>query len=281
MKPAMKNRMDYLNEHYSPKATRGYHNMIRKYETFMQEKAITALYADVMQYMAHLRSTGLHPKSLMNHLFAIKIYYRYLIDLGIRENHPCERLYLKDQINKSIAIENLYTPQQLEELLQNHKSKNQLRDEIIIGLLIYQALAVQEIVSIKVKDIKLEEATIYIGGSAKVNSRTLALKAKQILVIHDYLKLNKDNSYLFEDQNKNTLWPGIINRIVNEGKSKSEKLLPLKIRQSVIMHLLKQNNDIRIVQVFAGHKRSGSTEQYKQSGLEELKASIERLHPLQ
>ncbi|MBK8153289.1 MAG: hypothetical protein IPK61_09705 [Saprospiraceae bacterium] len=47
------------------------------------------------------------------------------------------------------------------------------------------------------------------------------------------------------------------------------------------MHLLKQNNDIRIVQVFAGHKRSGSTEQYKQSGLEELKASIERLHPLQ
>ena len=277
----MKTRMNYLNEHYSKSATRGYNNMIKKYELFMQDSAITAHYSDVMQYMSHLRSTGLHPKSLMNHLFAIKIYYRYLIDLGIRKDHPCERLYLKDQINKSIAIENLYTPKQLEELLTKHRSKNQLRDEIIIGLLIYQALAVKEIVSIKVKDIKLEEASIFINGSAKINSRTLDLKAKQILLIHDYLKLNKENTHLFEDGSKNPLWSGIINRIINEGKSRDEKILPLKIRQSVIMHLLKQNNDIRIVQVFAGHKRSGSTEQYKQSGLEELKASIDRLHPLQ
>ena len=280
----MKTRMNYLNEHYSKRATRGYNNMIKKYELFMQESALTAHYSDVMQYMSHLRSTGLHPKSLMNHLFAIKIYYRYLIDLGIRKDHPCERLYLKDQINKSIELEKLYTPQQLEDLLKNHKSKNesnQSRDEIIIGLLIYQALTVQEICSLKVEDIRLEEASIFIGGSAKINSRTLALKAKQIVQILNYLRKHPENTYLFEDGNKNPLWSGIINRIINEGKSKTEKILPLKIRQSVIMHLLKQNNDIRIVQVFAGHKRSGSTEQYKQSGLEELKASIDRLHPLQ
>ncbi len=279
----MKTTMDYLSEHYSKSATRGYNNMIRKYETYMQDKSITALYNDVMQYMAHLRSSGLHPKSLRNHLFAIKIYYRYLIDLGIRKDHPCERLYLKDQINRSIAVENLYTQKQLEELLQNHKSKNekhQLRDEIIIGLLIYQALTVQEIVSIKIKDINLEEASIYIDGSAKNNSRTLALKASQVIQIMNYIREHVANIYLLESEERNPLWPGIINRIINEGKSNTEKLLPLKMRQSVIMHLLKQNNDIRVVQVFAGHKRSGSTEQYKQSGLEELKSSIERLHPL-
>jgi integrase/recombinase XerD len=53
------------------------------------------------------------------------------------------------------------------------------------------------------------------------------------------------------------------------------------MRQSVIANLLKQNNDIRMVQAFAGHKRIGTTESYKQSGLEALKASIEQLHPLQ
>lgn len=69
--------------------------------------------------------------------------------------------------------------------------------------------------------------------------------------------------------------------MINRGKDKSEKLIPLKIRQSVIAHLLKENNDIRIVQEFAGHRRAASTEAYKQTGLEELKSAIEKLHPLQ
>ena len=56
---------------------------------------------------------------------------------------------------------------------------------------------------------------------------------------------------------------------------------PLKIRQSVIAHLLKSGNDLRVVQVFAGHKRAAATEEYKQTGLEELKAVIDKLHPLQ
>ncbi len=63
--------------------------------------------------------------------------------------------------------------------------------------------------------------------------------------------------------------------------SETEKMQPLKIRQSVIAHLLKNGNDLRVVQVFAGHKRASATEGYKQSGLEQLKAIIDKLHPLQ
>jgi len=59
------------------------------------------------------------------------------------------------------------------------------------------------------------------------------------------------------------------------------KLLPLKIRQSVLAHLLKQNHDVRIVQVFAGHRKAASTEEYKQTGLEELKTAVGKYHPLQ
>jgi integrase/recombinase XerD len=58
------------------------------------------------------------------------------------------------------------------------------------------------------------------------------------------------------------------------------KILPLKIRQSVIAQLLKQNHDIRIVQVFAGHRKAASTEAYKQTGLEELKSAVNKYHPL-
>ncbi|MBK7883832.1 MAG: hypothetical protein IPJ81_08535 [Chitinophagaceae bacterium] len=96
------------------------------------------------------------------------------------------------------------------------------------------------------------------------------------------LQTNKTQSNIFILSGAGKrIFPGIINRMINEGKKPHEKLLPIKIRQSVIAHFLKANNDIRLVQVFAGHRRAGSTEEYKQSGLEELKANISKLHPLQ
>jgi len=69
--------------------------------------------------------------------------------------------------------------------------------------------------------------------------------------------------------------------MLSKGRKSNEIFTPMKIRQSVIANLLKENNDLRIVQEFAGHRRTGSTEAYKRTGLEALKSSIEKLHPRQ
>jgi cytosine/adenosine deaminase-related metal-dependent hydrolase len=44
--------------------------------------------------------------------------------------------------------------------------------------------------------------------------------------------------------------------------------------------LLKSGNDLRIVQVFAGHKSPSATEKYRQTQVEELKQQIVKHHPL-
>jgi site-specific recombinase XerD len=283
----------YLQEHYSKTSIGSYENMIIRYTTYMQEKAETANYTDVLNYIGYLRKLQLHPKSLRNNLFAIKIYYRYLVAIGKRKDHPCQKLYLQDQINRSIQVESLYSPVVLEELLQTYKAKNQAmqkRDEVIISLLIYQALTVLEITQIEIDQIDLEKGTIQITGNVKNKGRTLHLKPNQIMLFYKYInetraeiqaKTKTENSFFILAESGLQLWSGGINRMINQERKPHEKLIPLKIRQSVIAHYLKANNDIRLVQVFAGHRRAGSTEEYKQSGLEELKANINKLHPLQ
>ena len=183
----------------------------------------------------------------------------------------------------------------MEELYETHQSKNpdnQNRDKIIISLLIYQALTVLEISQLKTTDIDLENGTIRIKGNVKNKGRTLSLKPNQILLFHNYLKQDykryhrkqkpsKRKDYFLLGDEGLQLWQSGINRMINRDRNELEKLIPLKIRQSVIAHLLKENNDVRIVQEFAGHRRAASTEAYKQTGLEELKSAIERLHPLQ
>jgi len=55
----------------------------------------------------------------------------------------------------------------------------------------------------------------------------------------------------------------------------------MTIRQSVITLKLKQGQDLRLVQVFAGHRQPSTTEQNRADQLEELKAAVQKYHPLQ
>jgi integrase/recombinase XerD len=286
---------NYLQNEYSKTSLSGYENMINRFVLVLGSKAEKGTYTDVLDYIGLLREQNLHPKSLRNNLFAIKIYYRFLVATGKRNDHPCQYLYLKDQINRAIQVEALYSKETIENLFESWESKNkihQTRDKIIISFLVYQALTVLEITQIKVSDINLEDGTVKVKGNSKNKGRTLSLKPKQILLFHNYLKTeyktyykkpkpSKRVGYFLLSEEGLQLYQGGINRMINGGKDQQNKLIPLKIRQSVITHLLKENNDIRIVQEFAGHRRTASTEAYKQTGLEELKSAIDKLHPLQ
>ena len=298
----MQTLKQYLEQNYSPSCIGSYQTTIKRYCLIMGDKSENATYTDVLNYIGLLRETknaktgkNPHPKTLRNNLFAIKIYYRHLVLSGKRNDHPCQNLNLKDQINKQIQVESLYPKEILTELYENWQSKNQIhqrRDKIMISLLVFQGLMTQEIVQITTEDINLDNGTLNIKGSIKNKERTLTLQPNQIMLFHTFLKQDykifqqkqkpskRQNYFLLSDEGLQ-LWQGTINRTINLEREKQNKLTPLKIRQSVIANLLKNENDLRVVQAFAGHRRTSSTEAYKQTGLEELKVAIEKLHPLQ
>jgi site-specific recombinase XerD len=298
---------EYFLQYYSAESMPRYKSQIEQYKAYANGKAEQSTYTEIVEYIGYLRERKLHPKTLINHLHSIKIYFRYLVSIGKRNDHPCETLYLKDQINKAIIIESLYSKEELEELYNtfetapskkpNHIKSEAIkkRDKIILGLIIYQALTTHEIIHLKVNDIDLNEGTIKINetnlpGRRTNKSRLLALKSKQILLLNDYLKTHrkelwqrqkpsKRKDYLILNESGLQLWGSYLNRMLNDATD--HRYSPMKIRQSVIAHLLKENNDIRVVQEFAGHRKTGSTEAYQRTGMEELKANIERLHPRQ
>ena len=287
---------EYFKAHYSPKSISNYLSIVSRFAAYMNNKPETASYKDILGYIGYLRQSKLSPRSIHNYLHVIKAYYNWLTETGQRKDHPCKRLNLKDRINKSIAIESLYGMETLENLLQSHQSKNktlQKRDECVISLLIYQALTVQELSDLELNNLNLDKGTIYIKSGRSNRSRTLSLKNNQIMMFYQYthedrlvlLRKNKESNE--NDKNRLVLsYTGKpilsinITDILNPRRQNKPKILPLKIRQSVITHLLKQGHDVRIVQVFAGHRKASSTEEYKQTGLEELKSAIQKHHPL-
>lgn len=279
---------EYIKENYR---NTGLLSMIKRYRNYQNGNEENSTLGDVFQYISYLRKQGLHPKSLRNNLFAVKVYYRYLQETGIRKDHPCQKLYLKDQINRAIAVEKLYSKSQMETLLKEHEPKDKrvkTRNQIIISLLIYQALLVNEITSLKVSDINLHKGEIFVQRGGKTNARTLPMQASQILLFYNYLE---EREMLLKQAKKQSDWfivskfgtglnPHGISHLINEKKVGKDRILPLKIRQSVVANMLKQNKDLRVVQVFMGHRRSSSTEQYKQTELEALQSAVNQFHPI-
>lgn len=291
----------YLQKKYSKSTLNSNLYNIRRFTDYYDKRAEKATYKDVLQYIEYLRKNyDLHPKTLRHRLYAVKIYFNYLLETGKRKDHPCSELYLKDKVSRQIQVDNLYSLETLENFLESYqiKQKKQLeiRNKIIISLLIYQALTVREIAGLEVENIDLEKCVIFIKGnkeptSKSPKSRTLPLQAKQILLFYKYLTEDRSklltysnqttaNTYFILSQYGKRIDPHSISKIINESRKEEDKIQPMRIRQSVIANLLKKENDTRIVQVFSGHKRASTTIQYKQTELEQLQNAINDYHPI-
>lgn len=285
---------EYLQKKYSESTLSGNLGNIKRFTDYYQDHAPAATYTDVLRYIEHLRKNyDLHPKTLRHQLYAVRIYFNYLLEIGKRKDHPCSELYLKDKISRTIQVDTLYSPEALERFFESYqailtkKKHLESRNKVVISLLIYQALTVREIAALDVGDVNLDTCHIHIKGNGHQRSRTLPLQARQVLLLYNYLEKDRggllkrpDETALLLNQYGERVMAHSISRMINEGRPGSEQLQPIKIRQSVIANLLKKENDIRVVQVFAGHKKAGTTAQYSQDELQALQSAINQYHPL-
>ena len=134
----------YLQEKYSAASLTGYRHAIGRYLTWMGGEAVarTADYGEVLGYVNELRKGKLRPRTLHNLVFGVKIYYHYLVATGKRNDHPCRRLRLRDAVDRRIRLDELYTAEDLDEVLTRGASKMARlteRNRVITGLLVYQA----------------------------------------------------------------------------------------------------------------------------------------------
>jgi len=286
---------NYLEKKYSKSTLNSNLYNIRRFTDYYGNKAEKANYKDILQYIEYLRKNyDLHPKTLKHCLYAVKIYFNYLLEIGKRKDHPCSELNLKDKINKQIQVDNLYSSETLENYFETYKIRKKKhlenRNKILISLLIYQALTVREIAELEIQNIDLEKAEIHIKKGYRQQKRTLPLQAKQILLFYNYLEKDRENLLKYNYRNLEEksfilgqygekINPHGISKMINETRKENEKIKPLKIRQSVIANLLKKENDTRIVQVFSGHKKASTTQQYKQTDLELLQNAVNIYHP--
>lgn len=281
--------LNYLNSNLSKKTVLIYFYYI---EIFVNQnlKPEKFKHNDVIEYLNDYKLKHLDSKNLFVIIAALKRYYDFLIEEGIRRDHPCKGLNVKTK-KMPIQLQDLFSTSELELLMQreNRYSVIEIRNKVIISFLIYQGLLGAEIVNLKIKDIDLENGTVYIKGSKKLTSRLINLKINQIILLQKYIdtyrgKLNiYDFNYLIITMRGNQESVDGIHELfcALRGLYPHKKLNPTTIRQSVISNLLNEDkHSLEAVQLFAGHKWPSATQRYKRLDIETLVKKINQWHPL-
>ncbi|WP_185145862.1 tyrosine-type recombinase/integrase [Chryseobacterium sp. SNU WT5] len=284
----MENLKEYLENNLSAGTIKNYLYEIEKFKkNYKNPEKLN--YQNLMQYVQLLRK-NYNPQSTNRTIYALKKYYDYLVETSQIKYNPAQNIKIKDGKENPIQLQELLTEKELQQLLEPRKERYPIlakRNQIIMSLLVNQALLVSDIERLKIEDLNLKNATISIQKTGITNARILNLKADQILLFYQYLE--EDRIELEREKTSFFLLNKLASRITNDDinylistyqKSFTKKITSVKIRQSVIKLKLDQGENLRKVQNFAGHKHADTTEKYRETGIEALQSAINQYHPI-
>jgi site-specific recombinase XerD len=302
------NLTDYSNylraKGYTTKSTIGIVNTAIKFLEWINEQQLeitTINYNDITAYVKHNQQRNINQRTLQLIVIQVKHYLNYLVDADIITHNPALALKIKNAKRKTVY--NILSNEELETIYKSYTTEikkhliappqilNELarkRNKVLLGLLIYQGIAAEDIKNIELQHLQLREGKIAIPETKRSNERTLKLESHQIFDLYDYV--NETRKQILQSTNKITKQlivsvgtsyntQNILQKLMKELIAKNTNLENLhQIRASVITNWLKQYNK-RKVQYMAGHKYVSSTESYEASNIETLQEDLQRFYP--
>ena len=275
------NNLKY-QRNYSDYTILSYKEDLNIYEEFLNREILDfkkVKYNDIRMYLRYLKEEKNEKNSsICRNLSALRTFYNYLITKEITESNPF--IYLNGP-KKEKRLPRYFEYNELEELFKVPDLKDSFgqRNRLILEMLYATGMRVGELVSIKVKDINIEEGTILILGKGNKERIThFGEYAKDILLLYledGYKKLNKNNlEYLFINNKATKLTErgvrDILNNIIKE-TDLSKHISPHMLRHTFATHLLNEGCDILSVQKLLGHESISATGIYTHVTTEHLK----------
>ncbi len=239
---------------YSSKTIKSYLFYIKDFLFFAKQNKILNKNEAVKCFLLNRQDKGNAPQTINLALNAIKFFYREVI------KSP-EKIDLKfAKRNKRLPI--VLSRKEIDNIISQIKNS---KHKLMVSLGYAAGLRVSEIVSLRIKDIDLDELTIHIK-LAKGNKDRITIFPEKLK--NDIMNLTagkNEDDYLFVSQmggklTERTAQKVFENALRAAGIKKDATFHSL--RHSFATHLLENGVDVRYVQELLGHKNIRTTQIY-------------------
>lgn len=257
----------------------------------------------IRDYLHQMNESGFAPTTQSRHLSAIKQFYRFLHEEGLRDDDPTGII---DAPKSGLSLPKTMSQDDVDLLLTSAekaihwagksqtKKLKAARFYALLELLYATGMRVSELVSLPKNVLKRNAPFLLIKGKGnKERLVPISERARKALLTYQQLltetqqnqNREHDSSYLFPANSKS----GHLARQVFARELKElaisvdidrEKISPHVMRHAFASHLLANGADLRAVQELLGHSDISTTQIYTHVLDERLKKLVNEHHPL-
>ncbi|MBN8877474.1 MAG: tyrosine-type recombinase/integrase [Sphingobacteriales bacterium] len=266
---------------------------VNAFEVWMEGESIPDItevsYNDIMAYVKHCSSSGNAQKTIALNLGFLNHYFMWLVKEGEIKENPVSNIHIRGIQRKH--LHHYLKKEELDTLYHAFDAKDAagMRNKVMLGMIVYQALRVGELTDLTLKSLQLKEGKVRVEGGRKTNARTLTLESHQIIDLLEYVsearktlleETGKETDQLFTSSGTGDKLLNTLQYILTQVKKQNPEVRDWKqLRASVISYWIAVHG-LRKAQYLAGHRFISSTEEYQQQDLDELQGDIDRFHPL-
>ncbi len=236
------------------------------------ERKSTKEYLEYLHLKKNFKSATIRRK-----IYALNSFFSFLLDEGLIHSNPFIKLKMPAR-KRVIPI--FLSTEELDKLVltaEKFPNKNTgMRDLICLSILRYTGCRRSELLNLKWEDINISEAVIKFNGKGN-KERLLPIHPKLISYLITY-KLHCDanpQEVIVKGKNGNRLSNSSLKKITEKYLTlaglNERKITPHKIRHSFASELLKNGNDIRIIQQWLGHEEISTTAIYTHVTFDQLR----------
>ncbi len=238
------------------------------------------------RFLVSLYHKKIDKSSIARKLSCFKSFEKFLRSYGIDLSLNLTRPRPDKKLPLYLSVDEIF---HVLDTVQNDElpSKRPLRDKAIFELFYATGIRCSELVSIKMRDIDINQKVIRIFGKGKKERFVLfGEKAKEKLVAYltkERPTAQSHDEYLFLSFRLTPLTQRSIQRIMEMFRKflkVDRAITPHKIRHSFATHLLNQGVDLRVIQELLGHQTLSSTEKYTHVSVEQLTQLCDTIHPI-
>ena len=266
-----------------------YSRDMKKLFQFFQKEKIHWLKAgeeNLIRFIHHQSRSSLSARSLARLISSLKSFYKFLVLDGMIKKSPAVNL---SSPKTWFSLPKFLTMSEVDLLLNQPDEKDirGIRDKAMLELLYATGLRVSELVTLKIKDLNLEDGFLLCMGKGG-KERIVPIGDSATRTIRRYLDearplfLKQPNNFLFLTRRGSPFTRQGLWKLLKSYAKKADldvKISPHVLRHSFATHLLERGADLRSVQLMLGHSQITTTQVYTHVSRQHLRRVYEKFHP--
>jgi integrase/recombinase XerC len=240
----------------------------------------------IREWIVDLMDRGMTARSVNRKLSSLKSFYHFLVREGMLESNPVKRVILPKTIKKLPVFVHEKNMDMLLDNINFGEDFEGLRNRLIIEMLYFTGMRVNELTGLKCSDLNLYESSLKVLGKRN-KERIIPLIPEIVSTLNEYLVKRSEmpagnNESLLLTVKGKKVYNRMAYRIVHQYLTlvtTLDKRSPHVLRHTFATHMLNKGADLNAIKEILGHANLSATEVYTHNTFEKLKKIYKQAHP--